>query len=175
MSKILKKWMAQELTAALENVDSFILFGYDKLTAQQSYQLRKLMHEKGIGVKVIKNSIAQIVFSESYGIDLTNILSQTTAIAYGGESPVDVAKELLEWNKKAKRIGIKGGYLSGQVLDKKDVDALSKIPSKPVLLSMLASSLKQPTTKVATVLKASMQKLCYALNDFAEKLEKGSE
>lgn len=171
MAKLLKKWMAKELTAALTDVDSFILFGYDKITAEQAHDFRKTLKEQSIKVKAVKNTIASVVCKELFDEDLTEQLKGPTAVAYGGETPVEVAKALMEWNKKAKVLTVKGGMLAGQVLDAKKVEELSKIPPKDVLFSLLAGAMQSPAQQIATIMVAAMQDISYMLSNLTDKLE----
>lgn len=169
MSKQVRKWMAQEITKDFSNVDSFVVFEYGPINAEQNRALRTQLMQQSIKVKFLKNTIASIAFSEAFHKNFENILSGPVAIVYGGESPVAMIKTLIDWNKKRKLITIKGGYLSGQVLNSKEVDELSKTPDKKTLLSMVAGVLQSPAQQIATILNASMQDFTYALNDLAEK------
>lgn len=172
MSKLLKKRMMDQVKTDMRSVDSFILFGFHKMNADQAYGLRKQLREKAISVRIVKNTLAAVAFQEIYRKDLHGVMQGPTAIAYGGESPVDVAKMLIEWNRKGRVLDIKGGFLGGQVLGKKDVENLSRIPPKPVLLSMMAGAFGSPLSKVASIMKASTRDLGCALNALAEKMEK---
>lgn len=174
MAKILKRWMAKELTSQLEGVDSFVLFGYQKINAEQAADLRRQLWEKDINMTVVKNTVASIVFSEIYGHDMKDILTGAVAIAYGGESPADVAKAILDWNKKNKVLVVKGGYVPGKVMGADDVKALSQVPTKPVMLSLIAGVLQAPIQQIATIMAAPCQDMSYAIDAQIEKLEKAS-
>lgn len=174
MSKLLKKRMAQELCGALKNVDSFVIFGFTKLKPYQSYSLRKELRSKNIKIKVIKNRLAAVAFSQLYNVQMKHLLKGTTAVAYGGESTADIAKALLDWNRKEKILEIKGGYIPSRVLGKKDVDLLTKIPPKPVLYSMLAGSFAGLLRQVATMAKAPLQNMTNALHSTCDKMQKES-
>lgn len=173
MSKLLRKMMVGELVEELKEVSSFVVFEHAKMNAEQNYELRKTLRGQNVNMLVLKNRIANVVFQEIYQQDLSEHLKGSTAIAYGGESPADVAKAILDWNKKNDKVlNIKGALIPGGVLSPADVDALSKIPAKPVLLSMIAGVLEAPMQQVATILAAPMQDLSYAFNGLEEAKEK---
>jgi large subunit ribosomal protein L10 len=176
MSKALKREMAREIQQEMEAVDSFILFNFNKLRAQDSYELRRSLYQQDIKVRVVKNTLAGIAFSEYYPEEIREFLKGPTAVAYGGDNVVSVAKALVDWNKKAKNIEIKGGYLPGQVLQEKDVVELSKTPPREVLLAMLAGAFEGPLQQIATIMAASMQNVSNATGALVEKMEeKGVE
>ena len=52
------------------------------------------------------------------------------------------------------KFNLKAGMVEGQIYDEKGVIALSKIPSKDVLLAQLVGSLQGPIQKLAAILKA---------------------
>jgi large subunit ribosomal protein L10 len=172
MSKLLKKRMAQELSGELKAVNSFVIFSFTKLKPQQSHSLRKEMRSKNIRVKVIKNRLAARAFSQLYQVQMKHMLKGPTAIAYGGESTADIAKALQDWNKKEKILEIKGGYIPSRLLEKKDMDLLSRLPPKPVLYSMLAGSFNGLLRQVATMVKAPLQNMANALHSMADKMQK---
>ena len=169
MSKLLKKRMAQELCGQLSNIDSFILFNCHKMKSRQSYTFRKEMRAKNIKVKILKNTLAKIAFSEIYHVNLEQLLAGTIGMAYGADSPATVAKALQEWNKKEKVLVIKGGYLPNRILNQKEAEGLAKIPAKPVLLSMLAGSFSSLLQQTASLMKAPLQNMSVALRGLAEK------
>lgn len=164
--------MAAEMHSELTKVQSFVMFNYNKMSAQQAYSLRKFLHAQKIRVRIVKNTIAAVTFSELYNSSMENLLAGPTAIAYGGESPADIAKFLLEWNKKEKVIEIKGGLLDKRPLDKKEVESLAKFPPKPILVSMLAGAFKSPLNRVVTMVSAPVRDLAFAFRALIERKEK---
>jgi len=95
------------------------------------------------------------------GLDgLSNVLEGTTAIAISSADQTAPARILGKFaeNDKSERFKLKAGFVEGEIYDAKGVMALSKIPSKEVLLSQLVGSLKGPMQKLAAVLKAVAEK-----------------
>ena len=56
------------------------------------------------------------------------------------------------------KFNLKAGYVEGEVYDQAGVTALSKIPSKDVLLAQLVGSLQGPLQKLAATLQAVADK-----------------
>lgn len=164
--------MAKELTKVLKNTDCVILFGCDRINAEQIHQFRVKLRENKISVKILRNKLARIAFEEAYNKNLKNLFKGPVGIVYGGESPVALAKIMTEWAKKNKVTPIKGGYLSGQILNIKDIDELSKVPPREVVLSELAGAFVGSIQQVATIFSAAIQNASNAFGSLAEKLEK---
>lgn len=164
--------MAKELSKTLSNIDCFILFACDKINAEQSHQFRVKLRENKISVKILRNKLARIAIEQCYSKNLKNLLKGPVGMIYGGESPVDLAKVMTEWAKKNKVTQIKGGYLSGQVLTIKDIDELSKVPPRPVVLSQLAGSFVGSIQQVATIFSSAIQNVSNAFGSLTEKMEK---
>lgn len=165
--------MSQELCRKLEKMDSFVLFTYSKLTAQQSYDLRNQLRRKNVRIQLLKNSVAAVAFEKIYGIDLQKSLVGPIVIAHG-DSLADVVKALNDWNKKVKLLLIKAGYSEGRLLTEKQIEVVAKLPPKPVLQAMLAGSVQTPIRQVATVVNQPLQKMVYAFKAHLEMLEKKS-
>lgn len=175
MAKLLRQLMAEELAKDLKGVDCFILFGYERITSEQAQLARRKLFDQKIKIKVVKNTIASVVFNKVYNKDFKDTLKGSVAMIYGGNSPVDVAKAMTELQKKfSKQIVVKVGYLSGQLLDKYQIEELSKTPSKEVLLGMLAGVIQSPIQQVAGIFTGAIQNISFAINGYVEKLEKSA-
>jgi large subunit ribosomal protein L10 len=171
MSKLLKKRMADELSTEVESIESFLLYDYTGLKAQDVHSLRSACFENEVKAKVVKNTMAKLALSESYPEEVNALFKGPTAMAYGGDSIASVAKVLVDFSKENKKLVIKGGYIPGKVLNAADVEALSKVPSKKELLSMLAGVFQAPAQQIATILAGPLTNISNVLNNLTSKME----
>ena len=79
-------------------------------------------------------------------------LSGTTAIAMNTTDPLAAAKVLSDFAKKNEKFTIKAGYMDGAAIDAKTVDALSKVPSREVLIAQLCFGLNACISGLAIAL-----------------------
>lgn len=174
MSKLLKKRMAEELAKEVESVDSFLLYDYTGLKAQSVHGLRSSCFKEEVQAKVVKNTMAAIVFSKSFPDELKDLLKGPTAMMYGGESIASVAKLLVEFRKENKQLVIKGGYIPGKVLTPEDVEELSKVPSRIELLSMLAGAFEAPLQQIATILAGPATNISNVIGNLTSKMDENN-
>jgi len=97
------------------------------------------------------------------------LLKGTNAVVYGGESIVDLVKELVEQAKKVDKLKIKGSYVDGQILDDNATKALAKLPNKKELQAMIVGQILGPGRKIAGQLKAPAIKLAGQIKAVEEK------
>ena len=84
-----------------------------------------------------------------------DVLKGSTAIAISTEDQTAPARILGEFAKKSgDKFFMKAGYIGSEVYDEAGVTALSKIPSRDVLLSQLVGSLQGPMQKLAAIIQA---------------------
>ena len=87
------------------------------------------------------------------------VLNGTTAIALSNDDQTAPARILGKFAEKSgDTFNLKAGYVEGVVYDQAGVTALSKIPSKDVLLAQLVGSLQGPLQKLAATLQAVADK-----------------
>jgi len=90
---------------------------------------------------------------------LENVLEGTTAIALSDTDQTAPARILGKFAESKRDIfELKAGFIGTDIYDKAQVNALSKIPSRDVLLSQLVFSLQGPVQKLAATLKALEEK-----------------
>jgi hypothetical protein len=70
-----------------------------------------------------------------------------------------LTKVLIKFAQERPQLQIKAGVLGGQVLSPKDLDALSKLPAKEVLLAQLLGVLQAVPTALVTVLSGVVRNL----------------
>ena len=88
-----------------------------------------------------------------------DVLLGTTAIAVSNDDQTAAARILGKFaESKPETFNLKAGYVDGVAYDTAGVMALSKIPSKDVLLAQLVGSLQGPLRKLAATLQALADK-----------------
>lgn len=155
-----KKAKVEQLTELIKGSVSGVLVDYKGITVEEDTKLRKELREAGVKYFVEKNTLLLRAFKEAGIEGLDGYLSGTTAIALSEADQTAPARILGKFAEDAgdEKFHLKAGYIEGEVYDKDGVIALSKIPSKDVLLAQLVGSLKGPMQKLAATLQALSDK-----------------
>ncbi len=153
-----KAKVVDEITEVAKNNASFILFDYRGLTAEETSELRKILRDNDSKYKVWKNTLTKRAM-DSLKFDLDSCLEGPSAIAFSNDAVAPI-KALSNFAKEHPALEIKGGIVDGKVTSLEEIKALSTIPSREGLLTMLAGGL------IGTV-----RDLSIALNLYSEQKE----
>ena len=155
--------MMREITERLQDADSTFLLNYGGLTVTEMYTLRQAIRPAGGRAMVAKNSMVGRAATELGWEDLSAFLTGPTAIVTGKGDPSELAKALVAFVKAHEKAAVKGGCLDGRVLQAADVDALSTLPPREVMLSMLVGTVAAPMTQLVGVFNQKLLSLLYVL------------
>ena len=174
MSKYVKKLMMDELRETFVGVRDLLVLDLKGVDAIADNRMRLKLREKEIQIRVVTNNLARKVFSES-GLDgVGDFFKGPTAVAWGGDSVVELAKEISEWAGKIEQLQIKGGVSDGEPISAGEVDVLSKLPSREELLGMLVSRLQGPGAQLAGLILSPGGRLAGQLKARSEEEEEGA-
>ncbi len=167
-----KQALVDGIREKLESSQAVILVDYCGLTAEQMANLRRQLREKGSELRVVKNTLALRAAQGTSLAQALDLFKGPTAFVYGYQDPVETAKVLVKFAKEVEQLELKGGLIEGKVFGPEDVDALSKLPSRDVLLATLLATFNAPITGLVNVLAANLRGLVTVLNAIKDKKEK---
>ncbi|MBQ3393171.1 MAG: 50S ribosomal protein L10 [Lachnospiraceae bacterium] len=159
MAKVeLKQPVVEEISSVIDGAQSAILVDHRGLTVQQDTELRKQLREAGVAYKVYKNTMMRFAFKGTDCEGLSDLLNGPSALAVSKDDATAPARILCEFAKNAKKLEIKGGVVEGKVMTVEELEGVSKIPSREVLISKLLGSWNAPIANFARVIKQIAEK-----------------
>lgn len=127
---------------------------YRGMTVESLGELRKRVRSGNGEVVVIKNRLARIATKGSSFESLGEHFKGPIALALSYQDPVPVAKALIDSISETSPFKVRIGTLQGKALSENEIKALSKLPDRNTLLSMLVGTLQAPATNFVNVLAA---------------------
>jgi large subunit ribosomal protein L10 len=122
----------------------------------------------------MQNSLAKKAFAGTPLEPLNKLLTGPSALAYGGQSVVEVAREIIALITTMPEVELKGAVLDGQLFEgKAGVTELSKFPTKDEAIAQVVTLVVSPARKLMAQVKGPGSTLAGIIKAIEEKLEKG--
>ncbi|RPH49835.1 MAG: 50S ribosomal protein L10 [Desulfobacteraceae bacterium] len=166
-----KKRITEDLHGKFSRSKVVIATDYKGLNVEAISDLRKKLREFEIEYRVVKNTLLDRASEDTEAALIKDKFKGPTAIALGYKDPVVPAKILMKFAETNKNLIIKAGVLNGKVLDFNSIKALSTMPSREILLSMLLSAMNGVSASFVRTLGGVPKKFLYVLQAIKEKKE----
>jgi large subunit ribosomal protein L10 len=164
-----KEQMVLAYEKVFQDAAGIVLCDYRGSTVEQTDLLREKGRAKQVQCRVIRNRLAKIAVRGSDHEALTDALVGPTLMLSGAEGAGDAAKVVVQFCKDNEGLEVKALSVGEGLLDPKDLERISKLPTRDEALSMLVSALSGPTRSLHFVLKDSATRLARTLQAVADQ------
>jgi large subunit ribosomal protein L10 len=174
MSKTVKTMIMSDYQSRLEGTSDAMLISIRGVKAIPTSKLRRGLADKNIKITVIRNNLARKTFAGTGLEPLTKLLTGSNAVCFGGQSVVEVAREIVKMIEKMPEVELKGAVLDGQLFEGKDgVTELSKFPTREEAIGKVITLVISPAQKLVSALQGPGSSIMGIIKSIEEKLEKG--
>jgi len=154
--------VVNEVREKFSSAGAAVLTEYRGLNVAAISQLRRQLREAGGEYKIYKNTLVRFA-ARDLGLEIEELLTGPTAIAFVDGDAAAVAKALRDYARTNPALVVKGGILGTKSLSADEVRALAELPSRDVLLSQLAGAFAAPLQQFAGLLQALPRNMAYGL------------
>ena len=176
MSKYVKGLLEKQLERKFSDVSDFVAFDFKGIGGNDNNEMRGVLKTKGIGFLLVKNAMMRRAM-ESLGRESagTLFLEGPTAVAYGGDSVVDVAKEMADWVKKFDDdINFKGAFVDGAAVDAAGAKSLTKMKSRVELQGDVVMLAQSPGSNLAGAIAGPAGAIAGCIKTLVDNLEEAA-
>lgn len=174
MSKTVKELMCRDYAEWLDGVEDALVVSIRGIDANTNNRLRMDLQQKDIHITVVRNNLARRTFKGGPLEGLSPLMEGPSALAYGGETVVDAAREIVKWAKEVQHLELKGAILDGMLFEGKEgVERLSKFPTRDEALSEAVTLVLSPARTLMGQVKGPGGRLLGVVKAIEEKLESG--
>ena len=153
-----KKAIVAELSERLKSSITGVVVSYEGINTEDDTKLRKELRENDVKYTVVKNTLLSRACEEAGLDDIKPVLEGTTAIATSDSEYAAAARILCNYAKDHDNFKVKSAYLDCAVIDMDTIVALSKLPTREVLLANVLGAFQAPIASFARAVQAIVDK-----------------
>lgn len=153
-----KKQVVAQLSERLAGSIAGVVVEYKGITVADDTAMRKELREAGVEYTVVKNTLLGLAIKGTSLENMSSSLEGTTAIATSKDDYVAAARVLNKYAEKIESFNLKTGYIDGEVISDDKLKELATLPSREVLLSMVANVFSAPIASFARAVQAIADK-----------------
>ncbi|WP_163339983.1 50S ribosomal protein L10 [Desulfopila sp. IMCC35008] len=169
-----KATIVSELNNSFSRAKFVVVADYCGLKVSELQAIRKELRDCDSEIRIAKNTLLRRAVADTDNAGLVDDFTGTTAVIMSYADPVAPAKVVAKFADDKDKFIIRSAALEGEKLDVDGVVALSKLPSKEVLLGQLLSVMNSVPTGLVQVLSGVPRTFVYALQAVKDQKEQAA-
>jgi large subunit ribosomal protein L10 len=175
MNKQDKEQAVLEIKEKLDKASSIYLTDFSGLTVAETNELRDELFNAKVEYKVLKNTLVKKALEQpdgrfhSQSQKLGEFLKGPTGIIFAFEDPVSPAKIIKKFYDKGEKPKLKVALVENIAYERKQLNDLAALQSKPELISSIIGSLHAPISGIVGALNAIMRDLVSVIEEVSKK------
>ena len=166
---LFKETSENRIKSNLKESNAFFIIKYSGLSSPALCSLRQTLKGSSASLFVVKNSVARRALKDSGLESLIKSVEGPCGLVFVKEEPVSVSKTLCTFIKEHEALKLEGGFLQDRILEKKDIENMSKLPSKEVLRAQVVCALNSPISGLVITLNQVLAKFVICLDQIKQK------
>ncbi len=172
LSRKEKEQLVQEYGEKLGRAQVMIWAHYRGIDVGQMTRLRRQAQDAGAETIVVKNTLMRLALENSELPYDPEMMAGPCLVTFGYDDVGPAAKVVADFARGSQeRLTIIGGIVGGQLVAANQVQALTDLPSREVLLAQVLGGVQAPVTGLVSTLSAVVRGVMNVLNARAEQLE----
>ncbi len=166
---IFKEASESRIKSTLKKSDAFFIVRYSGVASPDLCSLRQVLKGSSASLFVVKNSVARRALKDSGYEVLINKVDGPCGFVFIKDEPVAVSQVLCNFVREHEQLKLEGGSFKNRIIEKIDIEAMSKLPSKEVLRGMAVAALNSPISGLVITLNQVLAKFVYCIDQIKQK------
>jgi len=146
-----------------------LLLDYTGMKVSQAVDLRKLLRQNSYSMRVVKNRLALRALGREVPEELRGYFQKPTAIVFGEDEPVRLARLVRDFSLQNKILAFKAGLIEGQFLAPDRFEEVCRLSSRQELLGKIGYLMAFPFIQLLRIWQAPLEQFGRALSQLKEK------
>lgn len=170
VGRLIKELAVKELTASLKECSSFFVASIGGVTSVETDAFRKRLRASRANLMTVKRTLGLKGLAALKLDEATPLFDGSVTLVLPGEDLIPAAKLLIEFAKSNdEKVAVRGGWVEGQLLDKRRLEELASLPSRPQLLAELIATLESPMTGLVMTVEGVLGELARVIEEAGKK------
>ena len=166
---IFKEASESRIKSTMKDSDAVFIVKYSGVKSPDLSTLRMTLKGSRASLFVVKNSVARRAFKDSLLEPLIKNIDGPCGLVFIKDEPVGVSQVLCNFTKEHEQLKLEGGFLKDKIIERKDIEHMSKLPSKEVLRAQVVCALNSPISGIVITLNQVLAKFVICLDQIKQK------